>query len=206
MAVNAETAAFPQTGQTGTVVHNAETVQTALVESNDHGPHAEAVSWLGFDATGWVSLAMLILIGIMIWKKVPQLIARSLDSQVSKVRAELDEAARLRAEAEALFSSYQAKADAASRDAEAILATAQEEAQRLVADARTKAEEVIARRSRLAEEKIGAAERAAAEELRARATSLAVEAAREVIASHTDPAVRKTLTDQAINEIDRRLH
>src|SRR3546814_5384859 len=117
-----------QTGPTGAVVEHAETVQTALVEQDTDGHHTAAVTWLGFDSAGWVAVAMLILIGIMIWKKVPQAIGRALDGYTAKVKAELDEASRLRAEAEALLASYQAEANEAAEASKKIAAHARAEA------------------------------------------------------------------------------
>lgn len=197
---------YPETGQTGAVVPKAETVQTALVERDGTAHHPAEVTWLGFDASGWVSLAMLVLIGIMIWKRVPQLIGAKLDDYSSKVKAELDEAARLRKEAEDLFATYKAQADQAAQDAKDILSNAKAEAARVVAEAKTQAEETVARRTRMAEEKIAAAERAAADDLRARAADLAVETARKAIVETSGAAVHKDLVDQAIGELDRRLH
>lgn len=186
--------------------HSPPEVTTALSEEeHGHGGGAD-VTWLGLDATAWVSVAMLILIGIMIWKRVPQLIGRSLDAKVAQVKAELEEAERLRAEAEALLADYQRRQAEASRDAETIVAHARTEAAQLVEDARRQAEELVGRRTRIAEDRIAAAERAAADELRARAATLSVEAARRLIAQQSDAAVQARLTDQAISELDRRLH
>lgn len=184
----------------------ADAGHTAVVEDHGGAAHHAGPSWLGFDASGWVSVAMLILIGIMIWKKVPQAMGRALDSYTAKVKAELDEATRLRKEAEDLLATYQAQANQAASDAQAILANAQSEAERVVADAKTHAEETVARRTRMAEEKIAAAERAASDGLRARAADLAIDAAKAVIVSKTDSSVQQNLTDQAIGELDRRLH
>src|SRR3546814_10759001 len=121
---------------------------------------------------------MLILIGIMIWKKVPQAIGRSLDGYAAKIRAELDEARRLRQEAEELLANYRAQADQAASDAKAIVANAKSEAKRVVTDAKTHADEAIARRTRLAEEKNAAAERTAIDGLKAREADMAIEAGR----------------------------
>lgn len=195
-----------ETGPSGGVVEHGETVQTALVEHDSTTHHPAEVTFLGFDASGWVSIAMLILIGIMVWKKVPQAIGRALDGYAVKIKAELDEATRLRKEAEDLLADYQAKANQAASDAKSILANAKAEAKRVVADAKTHAEETLARRSRMAEEKIAAAERAAVDEFKARAADMAVEMARSMILSKTDPAVQKQLTDEAIGELDGRLH
>src|SRR3546814_18573425 len=99
-----------QTGPTGAVVEHAETVQTALVEQDTDGHHTAAVTWLGFDSAGWVAVEMLILIGIMIWKKVPQALGRALAGYTPKVKAEPDAAPRSRAEAGDLVASAKAKA------------------------------------------------------------------------------------------------
>src|SRR3546814_3332927 len=98
------------------------------------------------------------------------------------------------------------RSNEAAEDSKKIVAHARAEAERLVAEAKIQAEEAITRRTRLAEEKISAAERAATDGLRARAADMAVEAARSTIASQTDASVQKKLTDQAIGELDRRLH
>jgi F-type H+-transporting ATPase subunit b len=206
MMANPIQTAEVQTGPSGAVVEHAETLQTALVEHDSTVHHPAEVTWLGFGAAGWVSLAMLILIGLMIWKKVPQAIGRGLDGYTARVKADLDEAARLRKEAEDLLANYQAEAREAVAQAKEILSNAKAEAERVVSDAKTHAEETVARRTRLAEEKIAAAERAAADDLRARAADMAVEAARKTIRSQADTPAHKKLTDQAISELDRRLH
>lgn len=181
-------------------------VTTALAEEeHGHGGGAD-VSWLGLDATGWVAAAMIILLAIIVWKKAPQAIGRALDARIARVRSELDEARRLRAEAEALLADYRQKQAEAARDADAIIANARNEAEAIVADAGRQAQAMIARRTRMAEDKIAAAERAAADELRARTATLATEAARRIIAEQTDSATQAKLADQAIAEIDGRLH
>jgi|GEM_PF-73258 len=181
-------------------------VTTALSEQEHGHGGGKDVTWLGLDATGWVSAAMLILLGIIIWKKAPQAIARMLDERIARVRSDLEEARRLRAEAEALLADYRQKQSDAARDADAILVQARTEAETIVADAGRQAEALIARRTRMAEDKIAAAERAAADELRARTAVLATEAARRVIVDQTDAATQAKLADQAIAEIDGRLH
>lgn len=189
-----------QTGQS--VIMADDQIALTVDQSAQETPE----SWLGFDSSGWVSLAMLLLIGIMIWKKVPQLIGKGLDGYTQRVRAELDEAERLRKEAEELLASYQAKAAQASDDAKAIVANAQSEAERLVSDARQQVEEAVARRTRLAEDKISAAERAATDMLRSRAADLAVNAAEKILLQKSDSATLNRMTDEAISELDRRLH
>src|SRR5579875_3289487 len=139
-------------------------------------------SALGINAAGWVALSMLVVIAIMLWQKVPAMIARALDARIATIRKELDEAARLRAEAEAMLAEAKRKTAASAGDAAAIVAHAQAEADALLAKARTDAAELVERRGRMAEEKIGAAERSALAEVRAKAADAAVKAAASLIA------------------------
>lgn len=160
-------------------------------------PHADP-SALGLDATMWVALAMLVVIGLAVWKKVPAMVAGMLDKRIGEIRKQLDEATQLRREAEALKAEYEAKAAAAASDAEAMLAHAHVEAQAIVAKAEVDATTLIARRQSMAEDKIAAAERAAIAEVRTKAASAAAAAAASLIAAHHDAATDKALVDSAI--------
>jgi F-type H+-transporting ATPase subunit b len=153
---------------------------------------------LGMDATAWVSLAMLVFIGILLWKKVPGLITRGLDSQIAAIRQRLDEAKALRAEAEALRDEYARKIAGAEQDAANIVAHAQEESKTLIADAEQKAVELSARRAKMAEDKIAAAERQAIAEIRAKAAEAAAAAAAKLIAERHDANADKALVDRTI--------
>lgn len=163
--------------------------------------HAPDPTALGFDASGWTAIAMLAVIAIMLWKKVPAVIGRALDKKISGIRAQLDEAASLRKEAEVLKAEYQAKAAAAAKEAEAILAHAHDEAGQIVAKAKDDASALIERRGRMAEDKIAAAERSAIAEVRARAADAAASAAAALIAQNNDAAADKALVDQEISGI-----
>src|SRR5690606_9111839 len=105
----------------------------------------------------WVSLAMLVFIGILIWKGVPKLITSGLDAKIAAIREQLDEAKKLRAEAEALRAEYAAKIAGAEKDAAAMVAHARTEAEAIVAKAEIDAKSMIGRRERMAEDKIAAA-------------------------------------------------
>ncbi len=168
---------------------------TAAVDSQEH--HVDPTA-LGLNATAWVSLAMLIVIVLMIWKKVPAIIGATLDKKIAGIRAQLAEASELRAEAEKLKAEYEAKAKAAAGEAEAMIAHAREEAEAIVTQARIDASSLIERRGRMAEDKIGAAERAAVAEVRAKAASAAASAAAALIAERHDAVADKALVDQAI--------
>ena len=176
----------------------AETSTTATTEAT------VAPTWLGLDGESFVALSFLLFVGILLYLKVPRMIAGALDARTAKVRHELDEAKRLRADAEALLASYQARAETAAHDAQAIVASARAEAANIVADAHAAAEASIARRVRTAETRIAAATRAAEAEVRGHAVDVATAAARALIAADGDDQAR--LTSAAIGELDRRLH
>lgn len=160
-----------------------------------------APSALGLEAYQWVGLAMLVFIGILVWKGVPKLITGGLDAKIAAIREQLEEAKKLRAEAEALRAEYAAKIAGAEKDAAAMLDHAQAEAETIVKKAEADSVAMIARRERMAQDKIGAAERAAVDELRARAAVSAAEAARGLIAKKHDAAADKDLVDKAIAAI-----
>ena len=175
----------------------------ATVEQNGGAPaHAEPTA-LGLTAPAWISVAMLVVIAVMIWKKVPGAIARALDDKIALIRGQLAEAEALRKEAEALKAEYEKKAKSVDKDRQALLERAQHEADEIVAKAKTDAEALIERRARMAEVKIAAEERAAVEQLRAAAADAATKAAARLIAERHDPQTDEKLVNQAIDEIAR---
>ncbi len=174
---------------------------TATTVANAGEEHATP-SALGFDATMLVALAMLVVIALAIWKKVPAMIAGALDKQISGIKAQLDQATALRAEAEAIKAEYEAKAKQAAQDAIDMKAAAEEEAKLIVAQAKTDATALIGRRAKAAEEKIAAAERAAIADVRAKAASVSAAAAAQLIATHHDAKADASLVDQSINSLN----
>jgi F-type H+-transporting ATPase subunit b len=175
---------------------------TTLVqpEAMEHGEMA----FLGINAGGFVALSMLVVIAILIWKGAPKAIGRALDNKIAAIRQQLDEASKLRAEAEALRAEYQAKAAAAQGEADQILAHARAEADVILADAREHTASLIERRSRMAEDKIAAAERTAIAEVRAKAADAAARAAATLIASRLDAGSDKGLVDRTIANLGQR--
>jgi F-type H+-transporting ATPase subunit b len=155
------------------------------------------------DATMWVALAMVLVILIMLWKKVPAAIGRSLDKKIAGVREQLDEAAKLRAEAEALKAEYEAKAAQAGAEAQTMIDRARHEADAIVQQAKTDSAALVERRTRMAEDKIGAAERAAVQEIRAKAATAAAAAAATLIAQQHDASADKAMVDQTIAGLGR---
>jgi F-type H+-transporting ATPase subunit b len=165
--------------------------------------HAEPKAF-GLDAPGWIALAMVVVLAILIWKRVPSLIGTALDTKIAGIRAQLDVAAQLRAEAEALKAEYEARAAQADAEAATMLDRARVEAQGIVDQAEADAAALVERRARMAEDKIAAAERAALDEVRAKAAAAAAAAAEALIRDKVDAGADKKMVDTAIAGLARR--
>jgi F-type H+-transporting ATPase subunit b len=166
-------------------------------------PHHIDPSALGLDATMWVALAMLVVIGIFIWQRVPAMITKALDAKIDGIRSQLDQASALRKDAEALKAEYEAKAKDANDDIAAMRAGAQREADEILEQAKVDAEALIGRRTAMAEAKITAAEIAAVADVRAAAANAAALAAAHLIAANHDAFADKPLVDSAIAGLHR---
>lgn len=179
----------------------AHTTGSEVVHGGEehHGP-----SLLGIEAAGVVSLAMLLVLIGLFWKKVPGAIGRALDGKIALIREQLAEAETLRKEAEALKAEYQAKADAADAESAAMIERAKAESEGILAKAQIDAEALVERRGRMAEDKIAAEERAAVEQLRATAAEAARKAAAGLIVTRLDAQGDAALVDQAIGGIGGR--
>lgn len=157
-------------------------------------------------ATVWATVALLIFVAILLYIKVPAMLSKSLDARSDKIRAELEEARRLREEAQALLAEYQKKRKEAEQEASDIVTAARNEAAMLADDAHKKTEDYVARRTALAEQKIGQAEREAINEVRASAVDLAVEAARKVLGDKVDAKADTGLFKASLAEVQAKLN
>ncbi|MCM2291299.1 F0F1 ATP synthase subunit B [Allorhizobium sp. BGMRC 0089] len=159
-----------------------------------------------FDNTFYAFVGLIIFIGLLVYLKVPGMMAKSLDERANNIRDELSEAKRLREEAQQLLADYQAKRKEAEEEAKAIVAAAEKEAAALTAEARQKTEDYVARRNALTEEKIKQAEADAINAVRAAAVDLAVAAAEQVLTKSVDADVQARLFQNSIGEVKTRLN
>ncbi len=166
----------------------------------EHHPTPTA---LGLDAPAWIALAMVLVFAILLWKRVPALIGRALDSKIAAIRAQLDEAAQLRAEAESIKAEYEARAAQADAEAATMIERARTEAEGIVRQAESDASALVERRGRMAEDKIAAAERAALDQVRAQAARAAAAAAETLIREKLDRGADKALVDRTIESLGR---
>jgi F-type H+-transporting ATPase subunit b len=167
--------------------------------------HEEPVSMFA-TAEFWVAVSFFIFVAIIIYYKVPALVTGALDKRSADIAKELDEARRLREEAQALLASYKQKQAEAMKEAEAIVAQARVEAERLAEETHKAMEAQVVRRQQLAEDKIHQAETQAVAEVRAAAADIAINAAREVIAAKVDAAKDNQIVEKSIAELASKLH
>ena len=172
-----------------------ETTHTQVQAGSE--PHVDPSFW-GIDATMFVGLAMAFVLALMLWKRVPAAIGKALDGKIATIRRQLDEAAQLRSEAEALKAEYEARSARAESEAAATLDRAQSEATAIRAKAESDATSMVERRTRMAEDKIAGEERLAVQQLRAIAANAASRAAARLIAERHDGVADKALIDNAI--------
>lgn len=164
------------------------------------------MSGLFEDPTFWVAVGTAIFVGVVVWQRVPQMVAKMLDDRAAAIKGELEEARRLREEAEVLLKEYRAKTANAAQEAQAIIDAAKSAAERMAADARAQLAIQIERRGKMAEEKIAQAEAEAIADVRAAATTVAAAAATEVIGKRTTEAKGDALIDGAIRDLRAKLH
>ena len=153
----------------------------------------------------WVGIAFILFLAIVWFAGAFKIAGAALDAKGQTIQTDLDEAARIRAEAEALLADIQKQRDQAEAQAQAMLASAEAQAKLLAADAKTKLEESIAIRTRLAERKIAAAEAEATAQVRAAAIDLAAKAVETILVGQLAAQKSDPLIDKGISQLAEKL-
>ena len=161
---------------------------------------------MALDASFFALVGLVLFFVLIAYVKVPGMIAKSLDERADNIRNELDEAKRLREEAQHLLAEYQRKRKDAEAEAASIVAAAEREAAALTAEAKAKTEEFVARRTALSEQKIKQAEDDAIGAVRSAAVDLAIAASEKLIADKSTAAVQGKLFKSAVGEVKSRLN
>jgi F-type H+-transporting ATPase subunit b len=156
-------------------------------------------------ATFWAFVGLVLFLALVVYLKVPGMLAKSLDDRAARITHELDEAKRLRAEAQSLLAEYQGKRKEAEAEAANIVAAAEREAEMLTVEAKQKTDEFVARRTALSEQKIKQAEIDAINSVRATA-DIAIAAAESVITAKSDASTQATLFAKAVSDVKNRLN
>ena len=152
----------------------------------------------------WVLVAFILFVGVVVWKARGAILG-TLDGRAARIRAEIDEARRLRDEAQALLAEYQKKQREALGEAESMIRQAEDEARRLRAKLEAELAGALKRREQQALDRIAQAEAQALAEVRNLAADLAIAATETLLVAKLDPAKAEALVSDAIAELPRRL-
>lgn len=154
----------------------------------------------------WVAVAFVILMALFAYLGIHKTVLTALDHRSERIKAELDDARRLKEEAAKLLAEYQSRRASAEREAQAIVTDAKAEAERIAVEAKAKMEDFVARRTKTAESKIALAEAQAMADVRAAAANAAVEAASSVLSKSVKGKVADELLTKGIAEIRAKLN
>jgi F-type H+-transporting ATPase subunit b len=153
----------------------------------------------------WVAVAFVIFVAFAVWKGWKPLMAM-LDGRGERIRAELDEAQKLREDAQHLLAEYQRKQRDAVHEAEGMLKAAEEEAARIAEKAAVDLKASLARREQQALDRIAQAEAQAQREVRNLAADLAIAATRKLLVENLDNKTAEKLIDESIKNLPGKLH
>jgi|SRR4029077_7057685 len=153
------------------------------------------------EAEAWVAVAFVLFLGILVYVGAHRRVIDGIDQRQARIKAELEEARRLREEAQALLVEYQRKRHDADREAEAIIATANAEAERLAAEGKARLEDFVARRTKMAETKIAQAEAQALADVRSSAADAAVAAAEKILSTTAKGKIGDDLLARGIADL-----
>jgi F-type H+-transporting ATPase subunit b len=158
------------------------------------------------EAEFWVAVAFLMFVGVLFYAGAHNKIFAVLDDRAARIKAELDEARKLKDEAAQLLAEYQRKRQQAESEAQEIIAGAKAEAERLAIEAKAKIEEFVARRTKMAETKIAQAEAQATADVRSAAAEAAVAAAERILSQETKGKLAGELIAKGIEDVRKKLN
>jgi F-type H+-transporting ATPase subunit b len=158
------------------------------------------------ETENWVALAFILFLALLVYLGVHRKITDSLDQRQARIKGELDEARRLKEEAQALLAEFQRKSGEAEKEAEAIIAGAKAEAERIAAEAKARMEDFVSRRTKMAETKITQAEAQALADVRSAAADAAVTAAEKILSVAAKGEVAFNLLQQGIEDVRKKFN
>ncbi len=153
------------------------------------------------EAEAWVAIAFVLFLGLLVYLGAHRRIIGGIDQRQARIKAELDEAMRLREEAQAVLAEFERKGREAESEAAAIIASAKAEAERLATEAKTRMEDFVVRRTKVAEAKIAQAEAQALADVRSAAAETAVAAAEKILTATAKGKIAEDLLAKGIEDI-----
>ena len=160
---------------------------------------------LWHSTTFWAAVAFVVFV-VLAYRPGKRILTGALDGRIAKIREEIEEAQRLREEAQSTLASYQRRQREALQEAEQIIAHAREESERTRARAEAELEESIKRREQQAADKIAQAEAAALDDIRDRAVELAISATAKLLEDKLSGKAGEKPVSDAIKNLSDKLH
>jgi F-type H+-transporting ATPase subunit b len=158
------------------------------------------------DPDFWEWLGLIIVVGIILYRRVPALLGAMLDARAAAITKELDQARALREEAQTLLVDYRQRAERAQSEAANILTESRAEAERFAAESREQLKAQLERRAKQAQDKIAQAEAQALADIRALAADMAVSAAEKLLAARLDEKRSSALVEGSIKDLSAKLN
>jgi F-type H+-transporting ATPase subunit b len=159
-----------------------------------------------FEAENFVALGFLIFLGLLVYLGAHRRVIDGIDRRQARIKAELDEAVRLREEAQSVLAEFERKGREAESEAASIIAGAKAEAERLTVEAKARMEDFVVRRTKMAEAKIAQAEAQAVADVRSAAADTAVAAAERILSAAAKGKVAEDLLARGIEDIKKRFN
>ncbi len=158
------------------------------------------------EAEAWVAIAFVLFLGLLVYLGAHRRVIDGIDARRARIKAELDEAVRLREEAQAVLAEFERKGREAENEAAAIIASANAEAERLAGEAKARMEDFVARRTKMAEAKIAQAEAQAVADVRSAAADTAVAAAEKILSAAAKGKVAEDLLARGIEDVKKKFN
>jgi F-type H+-transporting ATPase subunit b len=159
-----------------------------------------------FEAENFVALGFLIFLGLLVYLGAHRRVIDGIDRRRARIKAELEEAVRLREEAQSVLAEFECKGREAESEATSIIAGARAEAERLTTEAKARMEDFVVRRTKMAEAKIAQAEAQAVADVRGAAADTAVAAAERILSAAAKGKVAEDLLARGIEDIKKRFN
>lgn len=159
-----------------------------------------------FQAEFWVAVAFFAFLAILLYQGVPKLLGKSLDARAEAIKKEIEDARKLKQEAEALLADYQKRRREADSEAAAIIDQAKREADAIAKETKANLAEMLERRTRQAEDKIARAEAQAMSDVRAAAIEAAIAASERLVSGKLAGAGSgNSLIESSIRDLKAKL-
>jgi F-type H+-transporting ATPase subunit b len=158
------------------------------------------------EAEAWVAIAFVLFLGLLVYLGAHRRVIDGIDRRQARIKSELDEAVRLREEAQSVLAEFERKGREAESEAASIIAGARAEAERLATEAKARMEDFVVRRTKMAEAKIAQAEAQALADVRAAAADTAVAAAEKILGAAAKGRVAEDLLAKGIESVKKQFN